>query len=353
MPVSSAPVRYRTQVNVITRDDYGQLKSVWDVSDHALSNSRSPSSLVGAGTDRNIQIFKLFDEAEKLVAYFPFEEKSFLGIRIIQPAFYELTLDMIDIAVVPEWKDIAPGLFLDWLREQKNTASYLFMCNENSLIASEAKKYRDIDVEVRGKYFYLDLPESFESFLQGLSRPVRRDARKILRGYEGIVTFEVLQGDVFGDDLAHVMNEFFRLHKCIFPNNSEMLPHRKELSHYIEKGISEGVVAFTCAREISTGELVAVDLVARSPRNIGLIQNGRRVEEEYTKVGSWLLLQTIKWSMEQDAHRFEFLLGDQEYKRRLATDVLDAVSLTHFSSHRARLTFRIRHRLGRYLKILR
>ncbi len=353
MSVSSAPREYRISDDQIHRGDYEQIKKVWDKSDHALSNSRAPSCLIGAGEDRKIRLFKIFDEVNELVAYFPFEEKHFCGIRIIQPAFYELTLEFIDLSVIPEWRELAPEIFLDWVRAQKNTATFLFMCNENSLIASRALHSTDFLVEERGKYYFCDLPKSLEEFIEGVGRRPRREIRQALKAFDDTMNFEVVEGNVFGDKLQVIIDEFIRLHKCVFPGESAMLPHKDELIKYIENGMREGVVFFTCAREISTGELVAVDLFSRSHRYAGLIQVGRRVDQEYHKIGMWLLTRSIAWAIDNGVKRFEFQIGDQEYKKNLSTGVHDAVSVTHFSSKRARYIARIRQRLGRRFASLR
>lgn len=353
MPVSSASADYKVVVSHIQRDDYDQLKSVWERAENGLSHSRAPSCLVSASDTRNIRVFKLLSSDEELVAYFPFEESKLLGLRVIRPAFYDLTLDMIDLCVVPEWKSQAADIFIDWLCAQKKTITNLFMCSATSLLAGAAANYPDVIVEKRGVYYYRELPATFEDFLGEMSASFRQSTRRVLRSFDNVVTFEVTDGNIYGDELQQIFSEFVKLHQFAFPNNSAMLPHKNELLTYVKNGISDGTIVFARAREIVSGEVVAVELCVRSHGELGLYQRGRRTDEQFNEVGSWLLAKTTEWAIAQKYKRFEFLFGDQLYKRRYASDSIDAVSLTHFSSQWARYVYRIRQRLGRRIKSLR
>lgn len=335
------------------REQFNELQKLWLETNSKLSHSRCPAAICGTLDSREIFIFKIYDSEKNLVAFMPFEKKRICGVTIIRPAFYELTLDFIDMTVEPSWEQIAANIFLDWVKAQPNSVLDFFMSSEASLLAQSAIEDGTFLVEARGKYFYLDLPEDFESFINGLSKSVRQDARKVLRSYENEFKFEVVEKGILGDQLSQAIDDLMYLHAQVFPKDSAMLPHKENLTKYLEKAFSDSAIFFTRAREISTGKIVATDLFAKSDATVGLIQNGRIVDPKYSKIGTWILLKTIEWSIEEKMQRLEFLFGDQEYKRRLGSGVKDAVSITYFSSQRSRYTFRIMQRLGRYIKTLR
>lgn len=354
MTVSSVFPKYQVSAELASREDYDQLQELWSGSKESISHSRVPSALVGLADSRHIHLFKIFDENQRLVAYFPYEEKTFAGIRIIRPAFYELTLDFIDMTALPEWREDVITIFLDWIRSQEKCVLNIVMSDENSSLVKKAVVEDDFLVEERGKYYYLDFPATFEDFLSNLSRSVRQQNRKLLRTYGDSMVFEMVRGNIFGDELQQAIDELMELHNIVFPKKtSAMLPHRAALIAYIEKGMTDGAVSFGRAREIATGEVVATSLYMESPGFIGLLQNGRRIDHQYDKIGTWVLLKTIEWAINENKTRLEFLLGDQEYKRRIATGVRDAVSITYFSSNKARYLFRIRQRFGRFVPSLR
>lgn len=353
MPVSSQKSKYRVDITKIERNAYPRLKNLFDGDQGKLNHSRTPACLTGAGRGRDIRLFEVYDDQDNLVVYFPFEESKFFGVTIIRPAFYELTLDFIDLTFASGWEHKGIEIFLDWVKSQKNSVVHIFMCDENSELTKQAIDDPNILVEQRGIYFKLDLPGTFEEFINGLSKSTRKSTLRKLKKFNDSMVFEVVRGKTFGDELSKTIDDFINLHRYLFPKNSAMLPHVEALCEFIEKGFTDDAVFFVRAREISSGNVIAMELMMNSATMIGLLQRGRRQDKQYRDIGNWLQLKTIEWAISEKKSRYEFLNGDQEYKRRLSTGVRDAVSLTYFSSLRAKYIFRIRQRLGRYFKNLR
>ena len=352
MLVSSESTPYRVEVTPIVRSDYEELKKIWVSSKPGLAHSNSPACLVDELVDRKINLFKVFDEGT-LVAYFPFETTSFFGINIITPAYGELTLDFIDICCDEEIEEDIVKVLIDWIKSLKNSVVYLFMLDENSTLVKRAVEDSLLKVEARGKYFRLNLPTTKEELVSAFSKSSKKSFSRQLKKFEGQMKFEVVRGDVLGDELENAIDDLVRLHKIVFPHDSAMLPHLEALKPWIRKAFADEAAFLVRAREISSGEIVATELMMETKKTIGLMQGGRKLDEQYVGVGSWLLNQTVLWAIESQKSSFEFLFGDQEYKRRLANMSREAVSITYFSSNKAQYLFKIKHRLGKSLKFLR
>lgn|GEM_PF-5130670 len=342
----------QVQIAPCLRDDYEDLLRIFTANRQGLAHSNTPACLVDELANREIVLFKAYKDSE-LVGYFPFEQKSFLGINIITPAYSELTLDFINICCIAELEDEISKLLLEWLKSLKNTVAYLFMLDENSVLVQNAIEDHAFEIQSRGFYYQLSLPKTKEVLLDSFSKSRKKTFQRQLKKFEDKMKFEVVQGKILGDELEKAIADLKTLHKLVFPDDSAMLPHFESLDKWIRKAFTDGSAFFVRSREIRTGEIVATELMMKTKNSIGLMQGGRKIEEQYLGIGSWQLNQTILWAIESGIDEFEFLFGDQEYKRKLATLKRDAVSITYFSSNRAKYTFKIKHRLGKYLKFLR
>lgn len=351
--VSSDFPQHSIEVTDAVRDDFDLLRAVWESSNDILHHSRGPGVICGNADVRKAKIWKLFDDQNNLVAYFPYETKRWCGINILEPYLSELTLDFIDLSVSPEWKEYAYQIFCDWIITQPKTVVYFFMLSEESALVKAALEEQLFRVEPRGTYFNIDLPDSLDSFIHALGKSTRSKMRRALKKHEETARFEVVTSQALGDEVNECFDDLVRLHLKLFPTGSLMIPHKEELFNYISIASKDDSWVFFRAREISTGEVIANELYMLSPRAVGLYQGGRSVDPQHSNIGNWMLLKCIEWAIENGKERFEFLFGDQDYKKRLATEQLDAVSITYFSSQRARYTFRIRQRLGRYIPALR
>lgn len=352
MFVSSDNQDYQIRVEPVARDDYRSLKTIWESQHGRLAHSSAPATLVDESVKRVIWLFKLYKNST-LVAYFPFEVKSFLGLRIIVPAYSELTLDFIDIACEPSLEGECAQIFLEWLKEQKNCIAYLFMLDENRDLVKRAVRDPSMEVEARGKYFYTDLPSSKEEFFNSLSPSTKKSFKRQLKRFEGEMYLEIVEKNLLCDELETAISDLVLLHSELFPVGSAMLPHLEDLKPWLRKAFSDGAAFLVRTREIRTGEVVASELMIKTDTVIGLMQSGRKVDERYSGIGSWQLNSLVLWAIENGKTKFEYLFGDQEYKRRLSSGEKNAVSITYFSSTWAKFVFKIRRRLGKYFSFLR
>lgn len=352
MSVSSGSSRLSVSLLASTEEIYPQLSQIWQNSGESMSHSRTPLGVKYATESRNAQIVCIY-EGDELIAYIPIEIYKFFGISIIRPAYYELTLDFIDIEALKGKYKLAAQAFLEWVKQQPSVVLDFFMCSENALLAKTASDDPQFLVIARGTYLASELPESFEKFLATLSRSTRQDSRRTLRTYEDNLRFDVVESPSTEEEFNDALDNLFRLHKVVFPTASTMLIHKSNLTKYFHEAFNDGAIVFSQARNKSNNEVVATNVYARSKGSLGLINNGRQTEPEYAKVGSWVLLKSIEWAIDNNIHRFEYFFGDQEYKRRLSCSSADAVSINYFSSSRARYLFRIRQRLGRRFSFLR
>lgn len=350
--VSSDFSQYACQVSDIQREDFEELRLINDITTNDLTHSRTPAALVNLAKSRKIKLAKIYSGKE-LIAFFPFEKRKILGVNIIRPAFYDLTLDFVDLSCKPGFEDVSIKIFFAWCEEQRNSVIDLFMCHENSLLMGFDSDMKNISKVQRGVYYYSNLPKDLDSFFDSLSKSTRKSTRRSLRKIEDRFRYEVVDKHDVAEVIEESIEEFIKLHLCRFPTGSAMIPFKDELSLWIKYAISDEAAVFTKLREYETGEVVAIDLLVQSKSSVGLLQGGRRVEKVYDGIGILLMVENIRWAIENGKTRFEYLFGDQEYKRRFSSASFGAFSITLFTSFYAKNLYRIYQRLGRYFKSLR
>lgn len=353
MPVSSDCPAYTVELVRARRDDFDELLAVWSNSKQILSHSRGPAVIAGFERDRDVTLWKLFDDDRNLVAYFPFEVKKCCGITIFQPFLKELTLDFIELSVEASWSPWAYEIFKEWIATQKNCVVDIFMSAEDSPFTETFLDDNKFKVQARGKYFFIDLPTSLDEYFASLGKSTRSKLKRAVKAHDPTIQFEVVRSNVKGDEMVDAFNDMVRLHKFLFPTGSMMLPHEAGLLKYVQTSSRDDSWIFFRGLDRSTGEVVVIDLYMNSPQAIGLYQGGRNTDKKYSGIGNWMMIKCIEWAVAEGKPRFEFLFGDQQYKKQMASGVRDAVSVTYFSSSRARYTYRIRQRLGHYIAALR
>ncbi|MFN8015308.1 MAG: GNAT family N-acetyltransferase [Acidimicrobiia bacterium] len=325
--------------------DLDQLIEVWENCSRP-KHWCNPWSLMG---DNAIYLLEIFVE-NKLVAYFPFNVRKFNRTKIIRPANYELTLDFIDLCVKKDFEEIAKERFVQWLLDQKNSALDIFMCSEESLIVDACKNIETILIMKRGIYYSSRLKSSLDEFIMGLSRSPRADARKVLKRYEDHLSLQIVHKEN-EEVLLDAYTELVNLHENLFKSSSAFLPHMEKMKKFIIDTSNKEIFIFFQAKDGT--KVVATNLMVISNKTIGLIQVGRLDNNSYNKVGTWLLIKSIEWAIENDFKKIEYFFGDQEYKRRFSNSKKDAVSIQYFSSVFNKYMYRIFQRLGKYFKTLR
>lgn len=347
MAVSSDTRDYRVEVKPADAKHVQELFSVWSQDHSTLSHSRSPHVLCSQYDNYSLWLWTLQDGQGKLVGYFPFEKTKKFGITVIHPAFHALTLDFIDISSLDGYEEVTSLAFYEWLHDQSTTVFDCFMLDESSRLAQGVSNFKDVDVHDRDAYHYVELPDHFEQYIAELGRSSRQRARKCLKQYSDAYTFEVVDTSSSQESQEEAITDLLRLHQHVFAENSMMVPQWEFLKQYIRRSLEEGTSLFFRAREIETGDIVGTEFYVQSHEHIGLYQRGRRVEEKYANIGTWLLVKIIEYSISVGKTRCEFLLGDQEWKRRYSNRTRRAVSVTYFSSQKVRYVYRILQRLGR------
>ena len=163
----------------------------------------------------------------------------------------------------------------------------------------------------------LDLPETFEAYVQGLGKSLRYDVRKALRDPALTIRFAT------PETVANDLDTFFALHQQRWTKRGlpgAFFAKTKRFHHaFAPNALKEGLLWLTLLDHTPpTG----------SPKTIGAIyalQHGTRVhfyqsgfdpEAKALSPGTALVAAIIRRAIDEGKTTFDFLRGDEPYKRR-------------------------------------
>lgn len=161
----------------------------------------------------------------------------------------------------------------------------------------------------------LDLPASWEEYLQRLSKSHRKRCRRLVRKYfdSGRVSFH----EATEDNFDRIWHEFLRLHaerwRCQQRSAGVFSESRFEHFHYsvAREFLKQGHLRL-CVME-SDGRLIAAEYQFVDHDTLYAYQSGMVTDAE-DQPGNVSLIGTIRFAIERGLKSIDFLRGDEPYK---------------------------------------
>ena len=215
--------------------------------------------------------------------------------------FFSAFLDEIEKQKIKE-------LDLGTVRPDSSTVLYLMR-------TAEDRGYK-IDKSPDGLSMELSLPESWEDYLHLLASKHRHETRRKLRRLEesAQINYRVLEEP---DDIDKEIEIFFRMFRLSRSDKNEFLTQDMEsFFRSLIKTVSENKLLKLCFLDINDEPASAV-LCFDFDHNIYLYNSGFDPEFSQLSVGLLSKILNIKYSIDIGRKKFDFLKGNEKYKRHL------------------------------------
>ena len=330
----------RIQVRELGRDWVSGARSVWtDLLRHSDANpvfmswAWTSSWLETLGDKANARILGLF-EGDRLVALLPLSAKrspaTIWGKQLSLAGVGQLGADYSDLLCVRGYETVAAEAVADWLRGCNDWAQCEFRDVLPTSLVRRAAELMTADALVE------DLPGSVcpRASLTCGWQSLLRDQFEKKRRYNierEIRLAEEKQGLrlVFHDTPDTVLRAFpvlVSLHnerKIAQGVKSEFSrPDRLDFHARAAVKLSESGAAFIATLESERG-IVSAAYCFRDTKNVYYFQTGMSATGAALGAGSTLLYMLIRWAANQGYEWFDFLKGDEDYKKPWATDCVE------------------------------
>lgn len=179
-----------------------------------------------------------------------------------------------------------------------------------------SREFADSEVIQQARCLILDLPSSFSEYLSSLSKSLRYDVRRL----EGKALKERNAVVEWGnsDNAAEFADQFFELHKARW--KSRGLPgaffgkNEQFQRSWIIAGLSNGTVVMN--RLMCNGKSVGSVYAMKHGQTLYFYQAGMDPSASALSPGTILVAKMIERAIELGCSTFDFMRGDEPYKRR-------------------------------------
>ncbi len=161
----------------------------------------------------------------------------------------------------------------------------------------------------------LDLPRSYDEFVSSLGKSLRYDVRRLDKICEGGLKVE----DVPADELPEAMHAFFSCHRSRWRSRGlpgAFLGAKARAFHFDWALLASKRGWLRLARLKREGRIVGVIYAMALGDTVYFYQSGFEPAEKAISPGTLLVAHTVRNAIEEGAKRFDFLRGDEPYKRR-------------------------------------
>lgn len=233
--------------------------------------------------------------------------------------------------VLPGFEDQAAAAILGWLANDLATSMLFWGIAANSplrpaIADSAARLGWSCEEEHEAVCPQSELPGDWETFLSGLSKHDRHELRRKLRnlGAAGDVRFDVFHS---AEDIAARMDRFLELMRISRDDKDEFLTPAMEgyfhevTATYAELGLMRLAVLALDGRE------AAMILYFESDTTLFLYNSGYDPEFARLAVGLLSKAMALQDAIERGKRTFDFLRGEEEYKRHLGGVPLEVLRL--------------------------
>ena len=224
------------------------------------------------------------------------------------------------LALPGEETPIAAGI-LEWLREDLTPAGTFW-----GLPADDPMTGALLEAGTRGGWTAesvheavcpgLELPSDFEAYVASLSKKDRHELRRKIRNFEaaGAWSFETATEPAA---IGEGMDALFHLMRVSRGDKDEFLTPAME-AFFRDLGATFGALGMLRLSTLTLdGDEVAMTLSFETPDALYLYNSGYDPEYAHLSVGLVSKAFAIREAIALGKQRFDFLRGDEEYKRRL------------------------------------
>jgi CelD/BcsL family acetyltransferase involved in cellulose biosynthesis len=182
-----------------------------------------------------------------------------------------------------------------------------------------------------GKWPVADLgSQGWDGYLASRSRNLRSQIRRRLRAMKEAHEIEVWRSSSIAD-AEFGMEVLFRLHGARWRERAERSSFDNPGAHAFHRDFARAAAEQGWLRLYllqADGESVAAWYGWRLGSTVSYYQAGYDPGWASQSVGSVLFAESIRLAAEEGAERYDMLLGDEAFKLRYATRVIDAASVT-------------------------
>ncbi len=226
---------------------------------------------------------------------------------------------------------VAEGI-LEWLREDLTPRAVFWGLPADTPIAaalegiSTSSGWRS-ETQPEAVCPGTDLPGDFESFVAALPKHDRHELRRKLRNLEsaGIVSYESITN---GNSVSGAMDELFDLMRRSRADKAEFLTPVMEAFFRGLATTFADLGMLRISRLSLDGTAVGVTLSFDDGQTIYLYNSGFEPEHSKLAVGLLSKAYAIREAIELGRKRFDFLRGEEDYKRRLGGIDRQVVTVT-------------------------
>jgi len=160
---------------------------------------------------------------------------------------------------------------------------------------------------------YIDLPKSFEGYLEKMQRKHRKELkRKIKRLEEKRNYYECSEKTLERD-----FEEFVRLHRLSDPEKRKFMSEKmKRFFYQVKTTKLSGWQSKLCFLKINNRPVAGV-MTFENEREVWLYNSGYDPKYQYYSVGLLLKSYKIKKAIEEGKKKYDFLRGSERYKYEL------------------------------------
>ena len=255
-------------------------------------------------------------------------EEQLIGIACIAPDARTATQsgdsDLTDYAfplALPGHEETVAAGILEWLVEDLTTGLDLWGVPADSPIRPALRAAADrfgwsYEEEHEAACPRLDLPADFETYISSLNKHDRHEVRRKLRHLEaaGVVSFESVTGaEVHGPRVARFL-ELMRLSRA--DKDEFLTPQRVAFFEDLARTFGELEIVRLGTLTLDSRE-VAMVFCFEDETMTYLYNSGYDPEFAHLAVGLLSKVYAIRDSIERGKQIFDFLRGDEDYKRHL------------------------------------
>ncbi len=234
--------------------------------------------------------------------------------------------------VLPGEEPVVAAGILEWLREDlTHGAGFWGLATDAPMLgalveAGEAGGWSS-EQEHEAVCPGIDLPADFETFVSALSKKDRHELRRKMRNFEAAGA-PVFESATDPGAIVALMPQLFRLMRVSRGDKDEFLTPQME-AFFRDLGRTFGELGMVRLSTLSLDERpVAMTLAFDDETTIYLYNSGYDPEYSPLAVGLVSKAYSIRDAIARGKQRFDFLRGEEEYKRRLGGLDREIVTLT-------------------------
>ncbi|MDZ7587009.1 MAG: GNAT family N-acetyltransferase [Patescibacteria group bacterium] len=195
---------------------------------------------------------------------------------------------------------------LDYVREDSETYSAF------------AKSYGETKQEVAP---YIDLPKTWEEYLDGLKRKYRKEIKRKIKRLES-AGYEIIQ--------ENNVEEFIRLHRLSDPEKKKFMS--QSMAEFFKDLLKIKIPGWqTKMNFLRIGDKNAASIVTfENASEVWLYNSGFDPEFSFYSVGVVLKVLNIKKAIEDGKKKYDFLRGNERYKYELGGKDLQLYKLYNY-----------------------